>query len=83
MSHSDTMPSETEVQTAFVLGCRLGNTGDRMGGITVGVDAAGGAPRGMDDCRRQVGKLRDVPSDKGAVGVGLVCGGGNVGVGVL
>ena len=54
-----------------------------MGGIAVGVDAASGAPRGMDDCRRQVDKLGDVPSDKGAVGVGLVCGGGNVGVGVL
>ena len=49
----------------------------------MGVDAAGGAPRGMDDCHRQVGKLWDVPSDKGAVGVGLVCGSGNVGVGVL
>ena len=53
-----------------------------MGGIAVGVDAASGAPRGMDDCRRQVDKLGDVPSDKGTVGVGLVCGGGNVGVGV-
>ena len=53
-----------------------------MGGIAVGVDTAGSAPRGMDDCRRQVGKLGDVPSDKGAVGVGLVCGSGNVGVGV-
>jgi hypothetical protein len=50
-----------------------------MGGIAVGIDRTGKPPRRVDGVGGQVGKLGNVPSDKGAVGVGFVCGGGNVG----
>nr|CBA09937.1 hypothetical protein predicted by Glimmer/Critica [Neisseria meningitidis alpha275] len=51
---------------------RLGNTGDRMGGIAVGIDRTGKPPRRVDGVGGQVGEFGNVPFDKSTVRVGTV-----------